>query len=102
MTFHNFAMIFVGFLGELQTDYTTKCNTLQETMMVLADTHQTMADAINRSSLDIHGITEILKSYNIIQQFDHINNAIMAIQFKLSSPEFRHLGKKNTTSPGAL
>src|SRR5205807_7793413 len=101
MTFHNFAMIFVGFLGELQTDYTTKCDTLQETMMVLADTHQKMADAINRSSLDVHGITGMLKSYNITQQFDHINDAIMAMQFKLSSPEFRNLGKKNTPSPGA-
>ena len=41
MTFHNFAMIFVGFLGELQTDYTTKCDTLQETMMVLVDSVRT-------------------------------------------------------------
>src|SRR5437588_990734 len=70
-------------------------------MMVLADTHQKMADAINRSSLDVHSITGMLKSYNITQQFDHINNAIMAMQFKLSSPEFRNLGKKNTASPGA-
>ena len=47
MIFHNFAMIFVGFLGELQTDYTTKCDALQETMMFLVDTHQKMTDAIN-------------------------------------------------------
>src|SRR5947209_11833156 len=70
-------------------------------MMVLADTHQKMADAINRSSLDVHGITGMLKSDNITQQFDHINDAIMAIQLKLSSPEFRNLGKKNTPSPRA-
>src|SRR5437588_4602103 len=47
MTFHNLAMIFVGFLGELQTDYITKYDTLQETMMVHAESHLKMSDAIN-------------------------------------------------------
>ena len=48
-------------------------------MMVLAETHQKMADAINQSSIDVHGITGLLKSYDITKQFDHINDAIMAI-----------------------
>src|SRR5436853_7160287 len=97
MTFHNFATIFLGFLGELQTDYTIKCDGLQETMMILAEIHQKMGDAINRVGLDMHGITGLFKAYNITNEFDQVNRAIAGIQCKLSTPEFHNLSRKTPT-----
>src|SRR5947209_9391410 len=63
-------------------------------MMILAETHQKMGDAINQVGLDMHGITRLFKAYDITNEFDHINRAIAEIQCKLSTPEFRNLSRK--------
>src|SRR5947209_1346021 len=65
-------------------------------MMILAETHQKMGEAINRVGLDMHGITGLFKAYNISHEFDNINRAITEIQSKLSIPEFHNLRRKKS------